>query len=215
MASECIPANADITGIGVRTATYAQNVLCFAPIVSHLWDGKVSGDEIAGVKDQSIGMLAVAFAILVSAMVEAKGHGPGQSLTSFHAAIVLDLSWMNNTSTFIWFLLYAHQRSKNDTKGKVIPATWAGWYKHLSSPLRRLIWGDSEQVSNRPRRATTTRTAIRATSKAAIARAIEMVTRRKMLHPKGLARRICRSFNDFGSLFQGHSFSQSALFTSQ
>jgi len=143
MASECIPANADITGIGVRTATYAQNVLCFAPIVAHLWDGKVSGDEIAGVKDQSIGMLAVAFAILVSAMVEAKGHGPGQSLTSFHAAIVLDLSWMNNTSTFIWFLLYAHQRSKNDTKGKVIPATWAGWYKHLSSPLRRLIWGDS------------------------------------------------------------------------
>ncbi len=41
---------------------------------------------------------------------------------------------MNNTSTFIWFLLYAHHRSKHNP----IPATWSHWAQHLLSPLRRL-----------------------------------------------------------------------------
>jgi hypothetical protein len=61
MAGLCIPAYPDISGIGVRTAIYAQNLLCFAPVVSYLWDGKISTDEMSGVKDQSIGMLANAF----------------------------------------------------------------------------------------------------------------------------------------------------------
>jgi len=144
MANQCIPSNPDISGIGVRTAIYAQNFLCFAPVVAHLWDGKVTFDEIKGIKDQSIGMLAVAFAILISAVIEAKGSGQGQSITSFHAAVVLDLSWMNNTSTFIWFLLYAHHRSINEDKSLVIPATWSGWLKLLFSPIRRLGTGDVE-----------------------------------------------------------------------
>ncbi|KAJ7817106.1 hypothetical protein B0H14DRAFT_2238092, partial [Mycena olivaceomarginata] len=101
----------DISGIGVRAASYAQNLLCFAPIVAHLWDGKVSADEMKGVKDQSIGMLAIAFTILISTIIQAKTSVEGQSITSFHAAVILDLSWMNNTSTWIWFLLYAHHPS--------------------------------------------------------------------------------------------------------
>jgi len=143
MSGQCIPPNPDISGIGVRTAIYVQNFLCFAPVVAHLWDGKVTIDEINGIKDQSIGMLAVAFAILVSTVIEAKGSGRGQSITSFHAAVVLDLSWMNNTSTFIWFLLYAHHRSINEMKSMVIPATWSGWLKLLLSPLRHLVTGNS------------------------------------------------------------------------
>jgi len=135
MADLCIPANPDISGIGVRTAIYVQNFLCFAPIVAHLWDGKVTIDEIKGIKDQSIGMLAIAFAILISTIIEAKGPGQGQSVTNFHAAVVLDLSWMNNTSTFIWFLLYAHHRSINDMESRVIPATWSGWLGLLFSPF--------------------------------------------------------------------------------
>ncbi|KAJ7251715.1 hypothetical protein C8J57DRAFT_1015315, partial [Mycena rebaudengoi] len=102
----------DISGIGVRTAIYAQNILCFAPVIAHLWDGIVSREEIKGIKDQSIGMLAVAFAILISSIIEATTKNDGQALTSFHAAVILDLSWMNNTSTWIWFLLYAHHRTK-------------------------------------------------------------------------------------------------------
>ncbi|KAJ6483295.1 hypothetical protein C8R45DRAFT_787070, partial [Mycena sanguinolenta] len=100
----------DISGIGVRAAIYAQNLFCFAPLTMHLWDGVISGAELKGVKEQSIGMLAVAFAILISAIVEATSTNVvgGQGLTRFHAAIILDLSWMNNTSTWIWFLLYVH-----------------------------------------------------------------------------------------------------------
>ncbi|KAJ7155161.1 hypothetical protein C8R46DRAFT_854725, partial [Mycena filopes] len=105
----------DITGIGVRIAIYAQNILCFVPIMLHLQDepfnGFVSDDEMKGIKDQSIGMLAVAFAILISTMIQAKTAVQGQPITGFHAAVILDLSWMNNTSTWIWFLLYAHHVS--------------------------------------------------------------------------------------------------------
>ncbi|KAJ7697918.1 hypothetical protein B0H17DRAFT_1262224 [Mycena rosella] len=67
----CITANPDISGIGVRTAIYAQNLLCFIPVVAYLWDGTVSPDEMKGIKDQSIGMLAIAFAILISTIIQA------------------------------------------------------------------------------------------------------------------------------------------------
>ena len=86
-------------------------------------------------------MLAVAFAILISTVIEAKTSGRGQSITNFHTAVVLDLSFMNNTSTFILFLLYAHHRSINDTESMVIPTTWSGWRKLLFFPLRRLVTG--------------------------------------------------------------------------
>jgi len=143
MADLCIPANPDISGIGVRTAIYVQNFLCFAPIVAHLWDGKVTIDELNGIKDQSISMLPIAFAILISTIIEAKGFGRGQSITNFHAAVVLNLSWMNNTSTFIWLLLYTHHRSVNDMESTAIPATWSGWFKLLFSPIFRLVTGNS------------------------------------------------------------------------
>jgi hypothetical protein len=103
MSSQCIPANPDISGIDVRAAIYAQNLLCFAPVVAHLWDGKISTDEMRGIKHQSIGMLAIAFAILISSIIQATGKNVSseQGLTSFHAIVVLDLSWMNITSTWI------------------------------------------------------------------------------------------------------------------
>ncbi|KAJ7055388.1 hypothetical protein C8F01DRAFT_1158921, partial [Mycena amicta] len=114
-----IPANPDVSGIGVRAAIYAQNLLCFAPVVAHLRDGHVSADEMKGVKDQSIGMLAIAFAILISTIIEATTTNiTGQGLTRFHAAVILDLSWMNNTSTWIWFLLYIHHLTKPDPNEK-------------------------------------------------------------------------------------------------
>ncbi|KAJ7204241.1 hypothetical protein B0H12DRAFT_473635 [Mycena haematopus] len=137
MNTQCIPANPDISGIGVRVAIYAQNLLCFAPVVAHLWDGRVSVDEIRGVKDQSIGMLAIAFAILISSIIQATSVGSG-GLTKFHAAIILDLSWMNNTVTWIWFLLYAHHLTRPG-EGNGTPATWSAWMGVLVSPLRELV----------------------------------------------------------------------------
>jgi hypothetical protein len=100
-----------------------------------------------GVKDQSIGILAIAFAILISTIIEATTNKivPGQGLTSYHAAVILDLSWMNNTSTWIWFLLYAHSLTKSnegkDSEKKPIPAAWSNWTIVLLSPLRYLVTG--------------------------------------------------------------------------
>ncbi|KAJ7211864.1 hypothetical protein C8J57DRAFT_1604757, partial [Mycena rebaudengoi] len=101
----------DISGIGVRSAIYTQNLLCFLPVVLYLWDKKISPDELAGIRDQSIGMLAVAFSILITTIILAQGAGGGPAISNYHAAIVLDLSWMNNTSTWIWFVLFVHHRS--------------------------------------------------------------------------------------------------------
>ncbi|KAJ7900525.1 hypothetical protein B0H13DRAFT_1516849, partial [Mycena leptocephala] len=111
MDHQCITANPDISGIGVRTAIYAQNLLCFFPVWAYLRDGTISPDEMKGIKDQSIGMLAIAFAVLISAIIQATTAVEVLQITRFHVAVILDLSWMNNTSTWIWFLLYAHHLS--------------------------------------------------------------------------------------------------------
>ena len=86
----CIPANPDISGIGVRIAIYAQNFLCFAPVVADLWDGVVTTKEMKGIMDQSVGMLSIAFAILISTIIQATGSSntTGGGLSSFHAAII-------------------------------------------------------------------------------------------------------------------------------
>ncbi|KAJ7362870.1 hypothetical protein DFH08DRAFT_683116 [Mycena albidolilacea] len=139
---KCIPANPDISGIGVRAAIYAQNLLCFAPVVTHLWDGNVSADEMRGMKDQSIGMLAIAFTILISTVIGAANIHSGQIVTSFHGAVILDLSWMNNTSNWIWFLLYAHHITKEGNsyeERKTIPAIWSAWTDVLLYPLCWLV----------------------------------------------------------------------------
>ncbi|KAG6914483.1 hypothetical protein DXG01_016981 [Tephrocybe rancida] len=112
MSNPCIIANPDISGIGVRLAIYLQNFLTFAPVVVHLSDWKVTRDEVLATEGQSIGILSIAFAILVSTIIEAKASAAGASISRFHAAVILNLSWMNNTSAFVWFLLYAHSRSK-------------------------------------------------------------------------------------------------------
>ncbi|KIK61320.1 hypothetical protein GYMLUDRAFT_166610, partial [Collybiopsis luxurians FD-317 M1] len=127
--TSCIPPNPDISGIGVRTAIYAQNIFCFFPVALNLWDNRVTAEEMKGIKDQSIGMLAIAFAILVSTITEAKTKSTitGQSMDEFHTAIILDLSWMNNTSTWIWFLLYVHHRTRAETNSERICPTWSDW----------------------------------------------------------------------------------------
>ncbi|KAJ7240245.1 hypothetical protein C8J57DRAFT_102581 [Mycena rebaudengoi] len=119
----CIPANPDISGIGVRAAIYTQSLLCFLPVVFYLWDGKVTVDELAGLQDQSIGMLAIAFAILLTTVTLAAGSHP--SVSNYHAYIVLSLSWLNNTSTWIWFILHVYAQST--ATYKPIDATWKAW----------------------------------------------------------------------------------------
>jgi hypothetical protein len=122
-----IPANPDISGIGVRVAIYVQNLLSFIPAFYALWnDWRVQGYELETVEKQSTSILVTAFAVLISTIVQARTY----YLSSFHASIVLELSWMNNTNVFIYFLLYIHHKSYPE-RGVGITPTWSGWKRHL------------------------------------------------------------------------------------
>ncbi|KAJ6573120.1 ankyrin repeat-containing domain protein [Mycena vulgaris] len=136
-------ADPDISGIGVRTAIYTQNLLSFILAIWALWDGEVSAYELESVETQSTTILITAFAILISAMVETRA-----GLSSFHASIVLTLSWMNNTNTFIYFLLYVQHKSQPQ-KGRVEMELFS-WITHIwgqiwaRTPLRRMGTDDRE-----------------------------------------------------------------------
>ncbi|KAF7293330.1 Multiple ankyrin repeats single kh domain [Mycena kentingensis (nom. inval.)] len=109
----CIVPNTDIAGIGVRVATYAPNFLVFIPTLVALADGKISRNELHTIQTQSITILLAAFALLFAAMI----GGRTGDVDGFHAAIALKLSWMNNTNTFVYVLLYVHRRVCT-TKGR-------------------------------------------------------------------------------------------------
>ncbi|KAJ6470298.1 hypothetical protein DFH09DRAFT_954861 [Mycena vulgaris] len=128
--SICLLADLDISGIGVRIAIYMQNLLSFIPAVRSLWDRKVSTAELASVETQSTKILITTFAILITAMGEA------QTVSSFHASTVLSLSGMNNTNTFIYFLLYV-QRKSSAEKGRIEDLT--SWIKHVRENLARCV----------------------------------------------------------------------------
>lgn len=123
----------DIAGIGVRIAIYVQNILVFFPVIWNVVDGYVSKSELESIEKQSIAILVIAFAILIATIVQARAFG----MSNFHAAVVLDLSWMNNICTFVWFLLYLHHRTKPTP---TMPLTWNDLWpvviKWLKSTLR-------------------------------------------------------------------------------
>ncbi|KAJ7052920.1 hypothetical protein C8F01DRAFT_955061, partial [Mycena amicta] len=98
----------DISGIGVRSATYAQNLLSFVPAIVALFDdGKITDKEREFIQDQSTNILLTAFGLLLSAIIQAK---TSSGLDNYHVALVLNLSWMNNTNTFIYLLLLLHRK---------------------------------------------------------------------------------------------------------
>jgi hypothetical protein len=103
--NNCI--NTDISGIGVRTATYAQNLLSFLPALWALVDGTIDDHEKESLETQSTTILLSAFALLFSAIIQARTQG----LDNYPATIVLNLSWMNNTNTFIYMLLLLHRNA--------------------------------------------------------------------------------------------------------
>ncbi|KAF9026138.1 hypothetical protein BDZ89DRAFT_953183 [Hymenopellis radicata] len=120
-----VPPDSDISGIGVRVAVYVQNLLSFVPAIWALKDGTVTESELASVETQATTILITAFAILISAMVEAKTLG----LNTFNANIVLDLSWMNNTNVFIYFILYIQHKSER--KNGNVASSWRAWIRHV------------------------------------------------------------------------------------
>ncbi|KAG6856056.1 hypothetical protein H0H87_008026 [Tephrocybe sp. NHM501043] len=108
--ASCIPSNPDITGIGVRAAIYTQNFFTLIPAARVLWDGKITRNEIDTIEEQSSTILVTAFALLFTTIIQAHSAG----LNTFDVSIVLNLSWMNNTNVFIYFLLYTLHRLDKD-----------------------------------------------------------------------------------------------------
>ena len=120
------PANPDIAGIGVRIAIYAQNILCFLLAIWALLDGKVTPEELEYAEAQTTTNLVLAFAILISSVVQGLTLG----MTSYHGNIVLMMSWMNNTNSFVYFILYVHHKDGLQNK-KRVKATWTEWKGHV------------------------------------------------------------------------------------
>ena len=89
----CIPANPEIAGIGIRASTYAQNFIGVFLAACYLIDGEISPDEAEYIDTASNAILMTGCAILISAFIQAKTIG----LSTYHAMIVLNLSWMNNS----------------------------------------------------------------------------------------------------------------------
>ncbi|KAH6902470.1 hypothetical protein BKA70DRAFT_672377 [Coprinopsis sp. MPI-PUGE-AT-0042] len=122
-----IPANPDISGIGVRTAIYAQNLICIISALWAFWDGKVTPGKLEYAEAQTTTNLILAFAILISSIVQARTLG----MTSYHANIVLSLSWMNNTNAFVYFILYIHHKIGLPEAEGGVAATGRAWVRHV------------------------------------------------------------------------------------
>ncbi|KAH8796840.1 ankyrin repeat-containing domain protein [Flagelloscypha sp. PMI_526] len=143
----CLSANPDVAGIGVRTAMYAQNLLSFIPAFYALLDGKVTFDELDSIETQAMTILITALALLLSAVIEAVT----QDLSAIHAAIILNLSWMNNTNLFIYLLLYIHHKAGVEETKKDDRWHWTFWWRVTRNVVS---WGNlSTQAGEaRPRR---------------------------------------------------------------
>ncbi|KAJ3548395.1 hypothetical protein NMY22_g1272 [Coprinellus aureogranulatus] len=111
----------------VRIAIYVQNLLCFFPALWAIWDGKVSDHELESAETQATTNLVLAFAILLSCIVQ----GITGKLTEYHASIVLSLSWMNNTNVFVYFLLYVQYKGQPGVGA--VERRWSAWARHVVS----------------------------------------------------------------------------------
>jgi hypothetical protein len=97
MSSKCYEANPDIAGVGVRVSIYTQALLSFAPAMFASVDGHVDSDEEELLQTIYVNLLLTACALLVSAFIQAATFGLGL----YHALIVLNLSWIVNSSALI------------------------------------------------------------------------------------------------------------------
>ncbi|KAH6893816.1 hypothetical protein BKA70DRAFT_1200805 [Coprinopsis sp. MPI-PUGE-AT-0042] len=123
-----IPPNPDVSsGIGVRIAIYIQNILCLISGLWALWDGEVTHNELSYTATQTSNNLVLAFAVLVSLIVQANTLG----MTNYHANLALMLSWMNNTNVFMYFILYIHHKLALQESEDGVHATLKTWVKHV------------------------------------------------------------------------------------
>ena len=98
----CIIPNPDIAGIGVRVSIYAQSLLSLLHPIIVGWHGNImEPEDIESLHTMYLGILLTAVALLFSAFVQASLF----KLSIYHALIVLNLSWINNTNASV-FVFY-------------------------------------------------------------------------------------------------------------
>lgn len=86
----CIPPNPDISGIGVRTAMYAQAALCLLhPVIASL-DGKYDRREKERLFASMLSLSLLLIALVLSAIIQTGLSG----ISPFHAVVVLNLYWL-------------------------------------------------------------------------------------------------------------------------
>ncbi|KAH6894890.1 hypothetical protein BKA70DRAFT_1052012, partial [Coprinopsis sp. MPI-PUGE-AT-0042] len=112
-----------IAGIEVRVSIYAQNIICIFSALWALWDGKVTSGELEYAETQTTTNPILAFAILISSMVQASTLG----ISNYHANIALMMSWMNNTDTFVYFILDIHHKTGLQGDEGGVAGTWKAW----------------------------------------------------------------------------------------
>ncbi|KAH0580414.1 hypothetical protein H2248_001916 [Termitomyces sp. 'cryptogamus'] len=111
-----------------------------------LSDQRVTPTELDELEKQSTTILITAFAILISTVIQAHTDG----ISDYHASIVLDLSWMNNTNLFIYFLLYVYHRVnltedelleevRVSTRGHATPQHRARWIYETKKALANFV----------------------------------------------------------------------------
>ncbi|KAG6890485.1 hypothetical protein C0992_001153 [Termitomyces sp. T32_za158] len=142
-----VSANADISGIGIRTAFYVQNLLSFLAAFWALRDGRITPTKLDELKKQSTTILFPALAILISIILQTHNHG----VSNYHASIVLNFSWMNNTNFFIYIVLYIYHRVclseaefneevklSTDPDRSIFSRARARWYIYCTKQINRI-----------------------------------------------------------------------------
>lgn len=97
--SNCINANPDIAGVGVRIAIYAQNFLALLLLLVALNDKQATPMQLRVVEAQTTSTLLTTCALLVTAIAQASKFG----MSAHHVTIILNLAWMG-TNTFTYFV---------------------------------------------------------------------------------------------------------------
>jgi hypothetical protein len=122
----CLRADPDLAGTGVRAAVYAQNFVALITAVFVISRGKTKVVERAAAEQSSLVLIAT-FALLVSAFVQAKTTGT----STYHAIIVLNLSWINSTITLRYLPLFTKEDLQRKHNNRVASWKTSAW----TSPL--------------------------------------------------------------------------------
>ncbi|KAF5344564.1 hypothetical protein D9756_011457 [Leucocoprinus leucothites] len=99
---DCIPANPDIAGIGIRVSVYLQNTLCvLVAIWTIIGRREGTGTPQSGIRliyAQVTGIILTTGALFLSAFIQSRNYG----LSAYHAIIVLNLGWVNYASNLLY-----------------------------------------------------------------------------------------------------------------